>query len=73
MFGFCFFRTRFVGREGFVERENGKDWVLGRPGMEVLFHLLINGVSWAYNPLTNHYQLAGTSKYVTYFGVLLLY
>ena len=26
-----------------------------------LFHLLINGVYWGYNPLTNIYQLPGTS------------
>ena len=37
---------------------NGKDWALGCPGMEVLFHLLINGVSWAYNPLTNIFWCA---------------
>ena len=32
--------------------------ILGCPGTEVringLFHLLINGVYWGYNPLTNH-------------------
>ena len=52
----------FLGGDTWISQEVNGSMVR----INGLFHLLINGVYWGYNPLTNHLLTSkGTSKYPT--------